>query len=90
LTGERWALRSYHNAGQSQIEAHIRYHPAMYASRTKGRRQQMPWVAERAPEGWTDSHRTVPISEELGYQPLSESEEEAEINAQKRAWGRGF
>jgi hypothetical protein len=29
----------------------------LYASRTKGRWEEMPWVAERAPEGWKAVHK---------------------------------
>ena len=48
----------------------------------------MPWVAERAPKGWKGSHQDPADEEDLGYKPLSESEEEVEINARKRAWAR--
>ena len=48
----------------------------------------MPWVAERAPEGWKASQPTKSTSEELGYEPLSANEEEVETNARKRAWAR--
>jgi len=47
----------------------IRRH-GLDASRTKGRREEIPWVAERAPEGWKASRPTAAISEELGYEPL--------------------
>ncbi len=60
----------------------------LYASRTKGRWEQMPWVAERAPQGWKASHQHPAGEEDLGYKPLSESEEELDINAPKRAWAR--
>ena len=60
----------------------------LYASRTKGRWKEMPWVAERAPEGWKASQPTKSTSEELGYEPLSANEEEVETNARKRAWAR--
>ena len=60
----------------------------LYASRTKGRWEEMPSVAERAPEGWRDSHPTALTSEEPGYKPLPDSEEEADVNARKRAWAR--
>ena len=48
----------------------------------------MPWVAERAPDGWKASHPTVSGTQDLGYEPLAESEEEVEIDARKRAWAR--
>ena len=60
----------------------------LYASRTKGRWEEMPWVSERAPDGWKASHTTVPTSEDLGYQPLSESEEEVEVDCRRRAWAQ--
>jgi hypothetical protein len=60
----------------------------LYASRTKGRWEEMRWVAERAPEGWKATHPHVSTTEELGYEPLSESEEEVDINARKHAWAR--
>ncbi len=60
----------------------------LYASRARGRWDKMPWVAERAPEGWKNSHPSVPAAENLGYEPLAESEEKVDINARKRAWAR--
>ena len=60
----------------------------LYASRTKGRWEDMPWVAERAPDGWKASHPTVSGADDTGYEPLSESEEKVDIDASKRAWAR--
>ena len=60
----------------------------LYASRTKGRWVEMPWVSERAPDGWKTCYSTAPATENTGYEPLSESEEEVDIDARKRAWAR--
>jgi hypothetical protein len=60
----------------------------LYASRTKGRWVEMPWVAERAPDGWKTLHSTVSGADETGYEPLSKSEDEVDIDARKRAWAR--
>lgn len=60
----------------------------LYASRTKGRWQEMPWVAERAPDGWKATHQHPAGGEDLGYEPLSEEDEEVCANARKRAWAR--
>lgn len=60
----------------------------LYASRTKGRWEQMPWVAERAPEGWKAAHQYNAATKVLGCEPLTGGEEEVEVNARKRAWAR--
>ena len=60
----------------------------LYASRTKGRWEDMPWVAERAPEGWKAAHRRVGAAEDLGYEALSDGDEEVTVDARKRAWAR--
>ena len=58
----------------------------LYASRTKGRWEDMPWVSERAPEGWKDSHSTTSTITDLGSEALAESEEEVDSDDSKRAW----
>jgi hypothetical protein len=60
----------------------------LYASRTKGRWKDMPWVSERAPEGWKRSHLNdvSPVSDERTSFP--EDEVEVDILAYKRAWAR--
>ena len=60
----------------------------LYASRTKGQWEEMPWVAERAPEGWKYTHQHGVAVDDLGYEPLSDREEEVEADARKRAWAR--
>jgi len=60
----------------------------LYASRTKGRRYEMPWVAERAPDGWKATHRNSAGSDDLGFEPLSDEDKEVGVNARKRAWAR--
>jgi hypothetical protein len=60
----------------------------LYASRTKGRWEDMPWVSERAPGGWKSLHLDVvtPGADE----PISFSEDEVEVDilAYKQAWAR--
>jgi hypothetical protein len=60
----------------------------LYASRTKGRWQDMPWVAERAPQGWRAAHQRGVAAEDLGYEPLSDGDEEVAVDVCKRAWAR--
>ena len=60
----------------------------MYASRTKGRWEEMPRVTQRAPDGWKAAHHHGAVAEDHGYKPLSDSEEEVGIDARKRAWAR--
>jgi hypothetical protein len=60
----------------------------LYASRTKGRWEALPWVAERAPEGWRATHQRGVAAEDLGYEPLSEGDEEIAVDARKRARAR--
>jgi len=60
----------------------------LYASRTKGRWHEMPWVAERAPKGWRATHKRGVAAEDLGYEPLSDGDEEVAVDARKRAWAR--
>ncbi len=60
----------------------------LYASRTKRRREQMPWVTERAPDGWKATHQNNAGSDDLGYEPLSDDADEVTVDARKRAWAR--
>jgi hypothetical protein len=60
----------------------------LYASRTKGWWDRMPWVAERAPDSWKATHQNSAAADDLGYHPLSSGEEEVDIDARKRAWTR--
>ena len=60
----------------------------LYASRTKGRWDRMPYVAERAPAAWKASHPTaVPDPDRPEFQPLGDGEE-VSVDARKRAWAR--
>ncbi len=60
----------------------------LYASRTKGRWEQMPHVAERAPEGWKTSHPdAAPHADHPGFEPFPDGQE-VDINSRKRAWAR--
>ncbi len=45
----------------------------------------MPWVAERAPEGWKATYQYNTATEDLGCEPLTDGEKEVEVNARKRA-----
>ena len=60
----------------------------LYASRTKGRWDEMPWVAQRAPEGWKIAHQNSSGSDDVGYDSLSDGHEEVNVDARKRAWAR--
>ncbi|MEX2444032.1 MAG: transposase [Alkalispirochaeta sp.] len=60
----------------------------LYASRTKGRWEEMPWIAERAPDGWKATHRSSAGNDHLGYEPLSDEDKEVGANPRKRAWAR--
>ena len=46
----------------------------------------MPWVAQRAPDGWKAAHNHGAAAENLGYEPLSDSDAEVNVDAGKRAW----
>ena len=60
----------------------------LYASRTKGRWADMPYVAERAPAGWKASHPTVvPHPDGPEFEPLGDGEE-ISVDARKHAWVR--
>jgi len=48
----------------------------------------MPWVAERAPEGWKAAHQRDGVADDLGYAPLSDGDEEVTVDPRKRAWAR--
>jgi hypothetical protein len=48
----------------------------------------MPWVAERAPEGWKAVHQRDGVADDLGYEPLSDGDEEVTVDTRKRAWAR--
>ena len=58
----------------------------LYASHTKGRWHEMPWVTERAPGGWNVTNQRGDAAENLVYQPLSDGDEEVNVDACKRAW----
>ena len=60
----------------------------LYAARTKGRWQEMPWVAERAPEGWKTSNQNSAGSNDVGYDSLSDDACEVTVDARKHAWAR--
>lgn len=60
----------------------------LYASPTKGRWVDMPWISERAPEGWKSSHPDGVATKGEGCAPFSEDEVEADILDYKRAWAR--
>ena len=60
----------------------------LYASRTKGRWKQMPWVVERTPVGWKATHLRGDAAEDIGYEPLSDDADEVNVDARKRAWAR--
>jgi hypothetical protein len=48
----------------------------------------MPWVAERAPEGWKTAHQNSVGSEDVGYDSLSDRDEEINVDTRNRAWAR--
>src|SRR6056297_2673924 len=65
----------------------------LYASRTKGLWEAMPWCRDRssaAPEGWRATHQRGVAAENLGYAPLSDDGEEVNVDARKRAWVERF
>ena len=52
-----------------------------YASRTKGRWEEIPWIAERAPERWKAAHQRDGVADDLGYEPLSDGDKEVTVDA---------
>jgi hypothetical protein len=65
----------------------IRRH-GLYASRTKGRFNEIPRVADRAPEGWKAAHQRCGVAGDLGHESLSDGGEEVKVDARKHAWAR--
>ncbi len=45
-----------------------------------------PDVAKRAPEGWKATHQRDGVADDLGYEPLSNGDEEVTVDTRKRAW----
>jgi hypothetical protein len=60
----------------------------LYASRTKGRWEEMPWVAQRAPDGWKATHSSSAGNDHIGFEPLSDRDEQVNVDARKRARAR--
>ena len=50
----------------------------------------MPWVAERAPKAWRAAHQPDVIADELGYEPLSDGDEEVTVDARCPRLGTSF
>jgi len=48
----------------------------------------MPWVAERAPDGWKATHRNSAGNDHMGFDPLSDGDAEITVDARQRAWAR--
>jgi len=80
------ALRPGQHIPSKRLQLIRRY--GLYASRTKGWWHEMPWVAERAPEGWKATRQHPADGEHADYEPLSDEDEEVGVNARKRAWAR--
>ena len=55
----------------------------------KGPWEEMPWVAERAPEGWKAVHQRG-AAEDRGYEPSSDGDQEVTVDARKRTWVKRF
>ena len=60
----------------------------LYASRTKGRWEEIPWVAERTPQRWKTAHQHQAGGEDLEYEPLSDEDEAVDDSARECAWAR--
>jgi hypothetical protein len=69
----------------SSSDGTVSTHPAQ-----KGDGKDMPWVSERAPEGWKNVRTPMPLSSVRGMKCTSFSEDEVEVDilAYKRAWAR--
>ena len=61
----------------------------LYASRTKGRRHDMPWVAARAPEGWKATHRH-PADAEAWAMNRCETKRKSSVLTPANVPGPGF
>ena len=48
----------------------------------------MPWIAERAPEGWKGTHPNAIALDDNGCESSSENEVDVDILSYKRAWAR--
>jgi hypothetical protein len=43
---------------------------------------------KRAPDGWKTAHQCGGVGDDPGHEPLSDADEEVDIDASKRAWAR--
>jgi hypothetical protein len=53
----------------------------LYASRTKGRWEDIPWVGKRVPDGRKAAHHHHAVTEDLDYEPLSDGGEVVNVKA---------